>query len=81
MQKKKTPNGHILSAKDMGNTIRTKRKADGLTQFDAAALCGVGTRFLGELERGKETAQIGKILRIVHGLGLELHITSKGIPR
>lgn len=81
MQNKKVPIGHIMSAKDMGNAIQAKRKEDGLTQFDAAALCGVGTRFLGELERGKETAQIGKILRIVHGLGLELHITSKGIPR
>lgn len=81
MQNKKIPNGYILSTKDMGNAIRAKRKADGLTQFDAAALCGVGTRFLGELERGKETAQIGKILRIVHGLGLELQITSKEIRR
>ena len=81
VQNKKIPNGNILSAKDMGNAIRAKRKTDGLTQFDAAALCGVGTRFLGELERGKETAQIGKILRIIHGLGLEIHITPKGIPR
>ncbi len=81
MQNKKIPNGNIMSPKDIGNAIRAKRKADGLTQFDAAALCGVGTRFLGELERGKETAQIGKILRIIHGLGLALHMTSKGIPR
>ena len=81
MENKKIPNGRILSTKDMGKAIRAKRKADGLTQFDAAALCGVGTRFLGELDRGKETAQIGKIFRIIHGLGLELHMTSKGIPR
>ena len=81
MQNKKVPIGHIMSAKDMGKAIQAKRKEDGLTQFDAAALCGVGPRFLGELEGGKETAQIGKILRIVHGLGLELHITSKTIPR
>lgn len=79
MQAKKTPIGTIMSPMDIGKAIRAKRKTDGLTQADAAALCGVGTRFLGELERGKETAQIGKILRILKGLGLTLQITLKGV--
>jgi HTH-type transcriptional regulator / antitoxin HipB len=79
MQNKKIPLGIILSSTDIGNSIRAKRKADKLTQADAAALCGVGTRFLGELERGKETAEIGKVLRILQGLGLELQITIKGV--
>ncbi|MFH0728612.1 MAG: helix-turn-helix domain-containing protein [Pseudomonadota bacterium] len=70
--------GTIMSPKDLGNAIRAKRRADRLTQADAAALCGVGTRFLGELERGKETAQIGKVLRIINGLGLSLEIASRG---
>jgi HTH-type transcriptional regulator / antitoxin HipB len=78
---KKIPDGMILSPADMGNAIRTRRKSDNLTQAEAAALCGVGTRFLGELERGKETAQIGKVFQILKGLGLELHITSKGVRR
>ena len=81
MQDLKIPVGTILSAKDIGNTIRAKRKADGLTQADAAALCGVGARFLGELERGKETAQIGKVIRILAGLGLEIQIVSRGVRR
>jgi y4mF family transcriptional regulator len=81
MQNTKIPIGTISSTKDLGNAIRTKRKTDGLSQADAAALCGVGARFLGELERGKETAQIGKLLRILHGLGLELQIASKGVKR
>ena len=79
MQAKNIPIGTILSPIDIGNAIRAKRKADGLTQADAAALCGVGTRFLGELEHGKETAQIGKVLRILQGLGLTLQITLKGV--
>ena len=81
MQDKKIPYGVISSSRDIGNAIRARRKADGLTQADAAALCGVGARFLGELERGKETAQIGKVLRIVQGMGMELQITSKGVRR
>ena len=81
IRNKKIPDGMILSPADMGNAIRIKRKSDNLTQAEAAALCGVGTRFLGELERGKETAQIGKVFRILRGLGLELYITSKGVRR
>ena len=71
----------MLSPAEIGNAIRAKRKSDNLTQAEAAALCAVGTRFLGELERGKETAQIGKVFRILRGLGLELRITSKGVRR
>ena len=81
MNNKKIPIGTISSTKDIGYTIRTKRKIDGLTQADAAALCGVGARFLGELERGKETSQIGKVLRMLQGLGLELQISSKRVKR
>lgn len=81
MMKKKIPIGIIHSTEDIGKAIRTKRKSDGLTQVDAAALCGVGARFLGELERGKESAQIGKVIRIVQRLGLELLIDLKGIKR
>jgi y4mF family transcriptional regulator len=81
MLNKKIPFGIILSSRDIGNAVRIKRKLDGLTQADAAALCGVGTRFLGELERGKETAQIGKVIQILQGLGLALHLTLKGVER
>ena len=73
------PSGTISSVEDIGNAVRNKRKADGLTQADAAALCGVGVRFIGDLERGKETAQIGKILKILRGLGLNLQIAPKRV--
>ena len=81
MQNKNLPIGNISSAKDIGNAIRLKRKVDGLTQADAAALCGVGTRFLGELEHGKQTVQCGKVLQILHGMGLEIKIVPEGIRR
>lgn len=78
---KKNPIGTISSTKEIGKAVRAKRKLDGLTQADAAALCGVGVRFLSELERGKETARIGKVIRILQGLGLELQIASKRVTR
>jgi hypothetical protein len=35
-------------------------------------------RFLSELERGKETAEIGKVLRVLERLGLELVVVPRG---
>jgi HTH-type transcriptional regulator / antitoxin HipB len=63
----------ILSQiKDLSNLIRAKRKRDHLTQSEAASLCGVGTRFLSDLENGKETVRLSKVLKVLRGLGLVL---------
>lgn len=44
----------------------------GLGIVEAAALSDVGVRFLSELERGKHTAQLGKVFAVLEALGLEL---------
>jgi len=75
------PDGTIDSPATFGQIIRQRRKVDGLTQAEAAALCGVGTRFLSELERGKATVEFGKALRVLRGLGLEMTVTSRGGSR
>ena len=67
----------VETAEDLGQAIRARRKVARLTQRDAAALAGVGTRFLSELERGKPTSEIGKILTVLQMLGLELSVTSR----
>ena len=70
-------NKQILNPEDLGGTIRRMRKQNGLTQEKAASLAGVGTRFLSELERGKPTSQIGKTLKVIRLLGLEIHINER----
>lgn len=67
----------IYTAIDLGREIRERRKVAGLTQKNAAALAGVGTRFLSELERGKPTSEIGKTMKVLQILGLELYVTSR----
>lgn len=52
--------------------IKKARKDQNLTQSDVAAACGVGLRFIVDLEKGKESCEIGKALRIVNMLGIEL---------
>ncbi len=66
----------ITSSESIGASIRSKRKLMGLTQLDAAGLCGVGERFLSELERGKATAELGKVLQVLNRLGLHLTLNS-----
>ena len=64
--------------KILAERVVAQRKASGLTQAQAAALCGVGTRFLSELENAKRSLQIGKVLVVLNGLGLSLEIKSRG---
>jgi y4mF family transcriptional regulator len=52
--------------------LRAARKQQGLTQKELAGLCGVGRRFLSELERGKESCELGKTLLVIKMLGIKL---------
>jgi len=62
----------------LGRAIRAKRRAIGLRQADLAALAGVGERFLSELENGKATAEVGRVLRVLQRVGLEVWIAPRG---
>ena len=62
----------IENSIDIGTLILNRRKGLGFTQKEAAGLCGVGVRFWSELENGKETLQLGKVLSILSRLGIDL---------
>jgi HTH-type transcriptional regulator / antitoxin HipB len=67
----------VFKPTDIGNLIRQKRQQDKLTLVEAAALCNVNYRFLSELEHGKTTAQIGKVLQVIHGLGIDVILKTR----
>ncbi|HBB16073.1 MAG TPA: transcriptional regulator [Syntrophus sp. (in: bacteria)] len=69
-------NKAVITA-DIGAAVRKKRKEDGLTLADAAALCGVGYRFMSDLENGKATVQVGKVLQVLTALGLDVTIEAR----
>ena len=75
------PNGKILDCRQLGLLIKAKRKQDGLTQQELAALAFVGVRFVSELENGKTSIELGKTLQVLEQLGLELHILLRRIGR
>ncbi|MGL4239693.1 MAG: helix-turn-helix transcriptional regulator [Beijerinckiaceae bacterium] len=53
--------------------VRKAREASGKSQADFAALAGVGRRFLSELENGKPTLEIGKVLQVLSAAGIDLY--------
>ena len=54
---------------DIGDIVRSARKAQKLRQYELAGASGVGLRFIIDLEAGKPTAQIGKALQVLRALG------------
>jgi len=72
------PLGTIGDASELGLALRHHRQAAGWTLSEAAALSGVGIRFLSELERGKKTASLGKTLQVLQRFGLDLWLRPRG---
>ena len=66
----------INSSKMLGRKIRQLRREQGVTQAQLAGLANTGIRFVSDLENGKETCQLGKILRVLSTLGVDLDIRS-----
>lgn len=64
----------VQTPEDLGARVRRRRTELRLTQEDLAGVAMVTPRLLGEVERGKPTAQIAGVLRILAALGLDLVI-------
>ena len=62
----------IKNIKYIASKIKDERKKQNLTQTQLAGLCNVGLRFIVDLEAGKETCQIGKVLLVLDVLGIDL---------
>lgn len=67
----------LVSTKDIGLLIKTTRKAQGVTQEQLAGVANTGIRFISDLENGKPTIQVNKLLNVLSALGLGMYIFSK----
>jgi len=73
------PNGNIQATKmpkaspaTIGQYVRERRKAAGLSQRALGELAGVGTRFVGELERDKPTVRVDAVNKVLTVFGKQL---------
>ena len=60
--------------------IKMLRKKNGLTQIEFAKRCGVGLRFLRELEQGKLTVRMDKLMQVLDFLGYHLELEKNFTP-
>ena len=65
----------LRNSTEFGAAIRAQRRARGLSQESVALSAGVGLRFVHDLERGKETVELGRALRVAATVGLRLEAT------
>lgn len=63
---------NIRSPQQLGLLIRATRKHQKLRMDDVAGSAGVGPVFVREVERGKETVQLGRVMKLLAELGIEL---------
>lgn len=68
---------HIL----ISETVKTRRKEFGLTQAEVAALAGVSPRYVFDVENGKPTIALDRLLLVLEALGLELRIEIANVER
>ena len=66
--------GNII---DIAKLVRDTRKQQGMTQELLAGASGTGIRLIVDIEKGKKTCEIGKVLHILNMLGLQLYISTK----
>lgn len=62
----------IRSASDIGAIVSALRKRQGIRQVDMAGMIGASHVLLRDIERGKETVNLGKVLHLLEELGIRV---------
>ena len=58
--------------KDVGERIRSLRKAGGITQEELGEKAGLNYKFIGELERGRVNVSLDSLQKIAEALGVKI---------
>ena len=71
----------ITDSKSLGQSIKNRRKELKYTQAYLSEFTGLSISFISNVERGKPTAEIEKILMLVNILGMDIFIENRGAQR
>ena len=66
------------TTKQIGDLVKEARKIMGVTQKELALTSGTGLRFIIDLEKGKSTCQMGKVLTVLQTAGVQINLA---LPR
>lgn len=61
----------------LGKQIRIRREKLGYTQSYISEYTGLSVSFISEVENGKETAQISKVMQLIQILGMDIDIKER----
>lgn len=71
----------IRTPAEVGMLVRSRRKELGWTQDDLAKRLRTSRPWVVQIETGKATAQLGRVLSALLELGIELHVTTPNTAR
>ena len=67
----------VSSVKDFGEAIRKRRKELGYTQGFLSEFSGLSASFISDVEHGKPTAELEKVMRLVNILGMDISVDTR----
>ena len=68
----------ILDVISLGSAIKERRKELNYTQKFLSEVTGLSSSNISDLEHGKETTEIGKVLFLINTLGLNFILEKRG---
>lgn len=67
----------INDVSQIGLLIKEERKRQKILQQDLADLSGVSWHFLSNLENGKTTVELKKVMLVLNALGIGMELTTR----
>lgn len=68
----------LANASQLAEIVRRERRRQKVSQIRLSQLADVGVRFVRDLEDGKETVQLDKVLAVFETLGIAVELSSMG---
>ena len=59
---------------ELAKALEAERKRQNLSREEVAAVCGVSASFIRDAESHPENCSLGKVIRLIAGLGLSLDV-------
>ena len=70
-----------MTLAELALALTAERKRQKLSREDAAAVCGVSTSFIRDAESTPENCSLGKLAKLINGLGLSLEVAGLEVAR
>ena len=68
----------LTNASQLAEIVRRERRRQKVSQIRLSQLADVGVRFVRDLEDGKETVRLDKVLAVLETLGIAVELSSQG---